>query len=146
MKPMKTSDLRVRLRACGRSPLQGGKGRHGWVLTFEPLDGQLIEPLMGWTSSRDPLRGLELNFSTREQALAFAHHQGWQVEEVPAHHAKRPTQTYADHFRLDWELLNDFDVAGWPVEATPKGNVIPFPSRQRALPRVASDRPLPLSA
>lgn len=146
MKPIETSDLRVRLRARGRSPLQAGKRRDRWALTFEPLDGVFIEPLMGWTSARDPLRGLKLTFSTREQALAFARRQGWPVDEVPAHEAKRPRQTYADHFRLDWALLNHFDVAGWPLEATPKDNVIPFTPRRTGPRRDGADRPLSLSA
>lgn len=37
---------------------------------------QWVNPLMGWTSSRDPLADMTLRFDSLEAALAFAHQAG----------------------------------------------------------------------
>jgi hypothetical protein len=147
---MKTSDFRVRLQARGCSPLQGGQAPVRWVLTVEPLHRLFIEPLMGWTGSRDPVRGLELTFSDPEQARPFARRQGWEVEQVPVHQPKRPTRTYADDFRWDLDLLDHFDIMGCPAEAAqarePASNVVAVTPRQPPSQAAGPDLSLPLSA
>jgi ETC complex I subunit conserved region len=62
-----------------RSPMQSGLARlHEWVLEFAPWSAAEIEPLMGWTSSRDPFASIpRLRFPDRESAIAFAERHGW---------------------------------------------------------------------
>ena len=41
-----------------------------WRLAFERRNPPFIDPLMGWTGSRDPLSQLELTFPTLEDAVS----------------------------------------------------------------------------
>jgi hypothetical protein len=76
--------------------------RRKWILEFEPWIARELEPLMGWTSSRDPFSPTpRLRFPDRQSAIKFAERRGWQyaVEDPPA---RRPNpKSYADRFRYD---------------------------------------------
>jgi hypothetical protein len=49
-----------------------------WVLEFERWERKEVEPLMGWTSSRDPFTSLyRLRFPDRQSAIEFAERHGW---------------------------------------------------------------------
>ena len=55
-----------------------------WVLDFEPWDRREIEPLMGWTSTRDPLNSFyQLHFPDVQSALDYAKRQGWKCIVQP---------------------------------------------------------------
>lgn len=62
-------------RPC-RSAVSAGPGRPGWRLEFEPRRAPFLDPLMGWTGSRDPLRQIALTFPTLDAALSYADRQG----------------------------------------------------------------------
>jgi len=42
-----------------------------WRLEYEPEQPQVIEPLMGWTSSGDMKRQVTLYFETKEEAVDY---------------------------------------------------------------------------
>jgi osmotically-inducible protein OsmY len=68
----------VRIYVPARSPMQSGRRRCKWVLEFEPSRPKIIEPLMGWTSSEDPLETISrLQFADRQSAIDFALRHGW---------------------------------------------------------------------
>ncbi|UCI10569.1 ETC complex I subunit [Mesorhizobium sp. B1-1-8] len=48
----------------------------GWRLVFERRTAPFIEPLMGYTGSRDTLSQIDLNFPTLESAVRYAERQG----------------------------------------------------------------------
>jgi hypothetical protein len=51
---------------------QGGRARRGeWRLRFRPREKPVVDPLMGWTGSRDPLTQVELRFADREAAVRY---------------------------------------------------------------------------
>jgi len=62
------------LISCRRLPVTtAGRARtHRWVLSFARRSAPEIEPLMGWTAGDDPLAGLEIDFETKEEAIAYA--------------------------------------------------------------------------
>ena len=62
-------------RPC-RSPMSSGPGAFEWRLEFEPRSAPFLDPLMGWTGGRDPLRQVALSFPTLDAALAYAERQG----------------------------------------------------------------------
>jgi len=65
-----------------KSATQNGyNGSDKWVLKFF-VDDRWYNPLMGWTSSRDPLVDLStiLRFDTKETAVAYAEEQGYDYE------------------------------------------------------------------
>ena len=56
--------------------MSSGPARPGWQLEFEPRCPPLLDPLMGWTGSRDPLCQVTLTFPTLDAALSYADRQG----------------------------------------------------------------------
>jgi hypothetical protein len=98
-----------------RSPMQGGLARlHEWVLEFAPWNAAEIEPLMGWTSSRDPFASIpRLRFPDRESAIAFAERHGWRylARDPPARRV-RP-KSYADNFKYNLGSLVTDARPGW---------------------------------
>ncbi|MCB1463767.1 MAG: ETC complex I subunit [Nitratireductor sp.] len=59
-----------------RSVMTSRPAREGWRLVFEPRSPSFIEPLMGYTGSKDTLKQVELRFSTKEAAIRYAQRQG----------------------------------------------------------------------
>src|SRR5579863_9432642 len=71
---------RVVIYKPAKSAMTSGARRKSWLLEFEPRSGLFIEPLMGWTGSSDPLAHMQLGFTSREAAIAYAEHQGLEYE------------------------------------------------------------------
>lgn len=60
--------------------LQSGGGTdHQWQITWKHQK-RWSNPLMGWTSSSDPMSHVKLDFNTKEEAIQFAEKQGWTYE------------------------------------------------------------------
>lgn len=83
-----------------RSVMQAGTAntRH-WVLEPRPRAALEIEPLMGWTASRDTLQQVRLTFPDRERAVVFARRQGWTPVVREPHEPRFRPKRYADNFR-----------------------------------------------
>jgi hypothetical protein len=81
--------------------MQSGPARtKDWVLEYEPETAREIDPLMGWTSSRDMRSQLRLTFATKEEAIAYAERNGipYRLAEPKARAAVR--KSYAENFRF----------------------------------------------
>ena len=94
--------MQVRIYQPPKTAMQSGQaGTKGWVLEFEPAAPRQVEPLMGWTSSRDTRAQLRLRFDSEEEAVAYARKHGlmFSVERV-REKTLRP-KAYADNFRYD---------------------------------------------
>ena len=85
--------------------MQSGTAKTGhWVLEFEPESPRRIDPLMGYTTSRDMKSQVRLSFGTCEEAVAYAQKEGiaYRVEEPKQ--AKRRQISYAENFRYDRKI------------------------------------------
>lgn len=102
----------VHIHQPSSTPLQGGLGRCAWVIEFEPQQVPTSEPLMDWTSSRDPLQQVRLTFPSRDQAVAFAERQGWRYTVSEPHGRKLRPRPYAANFRRPWTLTEEGLGAG----------------------------------
>jgi hypothetical protein len=94
--------VRARIYQPPKNAMQSGRGNtRQWVLEHEPAAPRRPDPLMGWASTDDTLSQVQLEFETREQAVAYAEKHGidYQVFE-PAPTALKP-KSYADNFRYD---------------------------------------------
>ncbi|WP_176478507.1 MULTISPECIES: ETC complex I subunit [unclassified Mesorhizobium] len=70
-------DAVARIFKPSRAATTSGTARtRGWRLVFERCNAPFIEPLMGYTGSRDTLTQVELNFPTLEAAVRYAERQG----------------------------------------------------------------------
>ncbi|PSC73174.1 NADH dehydrogenase [ubiquinone] iron-sulfur mitochondrial [Micractinium conductrix] len=80
-------------------------GGPAWKIQHENK-GKWINPLMGWTSTADPLEnvGRQLYFSSKEEAVTYAEKNGWEYEIEEYHNANkaRPKRYigYGDNFSV----------------------------------------------
>jgi ETC complex I subunit conserved region len=92
--------IMARIYRPSRTATQSGNARARlWVLEFEPAAPRQIDPLMGWTSSRDMKSQVRLKFASKEEAVAYASKNGlnYRIEE-PAR-VPRKILSYSDNFK-----------------------------------------------
>jgi len=77
----------------------GSARLRGWYLKF-PNQERWSNPVMGWTSSADPMTSVKLTFDTKEQAIAFAEKKGlaYNVKERTPRARKYGKNYYAHNF------------------------------------------------
>ena len=85
-----------------RSQMQAGRGKtHKWVLEFVREGQRSTDPLMGWTSIDDTAGQVQLEFDTREQAIAYARREGLTFQVQESREPKRLVKSYAENFAAD---------------------------------------------
>lgn len=57
----------------------GDRYANQWLLKWKP-SARWYNPLMGWSSSADPMSTIELNFNSAQDAVEFAKSNGWKYE------------------------------------------------------------------
>ncbi|XP_065059817.1 NADH dehydrogenase [ubiquinone] iron-sulfur protein 4, mitochondrial-like [Rhopilema esculentum] len=71
---------KVIITVPARTAMQSGTfNTRKWTMEFDTQE-RWENPLMGWGSTADPLSNMELQFDTRESAIAYAETQGWKYE------------------------------------------------------------------
>ncbi len=90
--------MKVRIFKPAKTAMQSGEANtREWVIESEPAPKEL-DPLMGWTGSRNTMEQIRLEFPTLDEAKAHAERNGWQYTvELPKVRAIRP-KAYADNF------------------------------------------------
>ncbi len=65
--------MKAKIYRPARTAMQSGtaKTKH-WLLVFESDDRKFIDPVMGWTGSKDTNQQLRLSFPTLTSALEYA--------------------------------------------------------------------------
>jgi len=67
----------ARIYKPAKSAMTSGQGNtKTWVLDYAPEDQKRIDPLMGWTGSRDMRGQVHLRFETKEAAIDYAERHG----------------------------------------------------------------------
>ncbi|KAE8738315.1 hypothetical protein FOCC_FOCC016215 [Frankliniella occidentalis] len=74
----------VRICKPARNSMQSGSANtHHWEMEFESRE-RWENPLMGWSSTADPLSNLKVSFASEAEAIEFCEKNGWQwFIEVP---------------------------------------------------------------
>ena len=94
--------MRARIYQPARNAMQSGRARtRFWVLEYEPEKPREIDPLMGWTSSSDMRQQVQLEFATREEAVAYAERHAIPHQVFEPHRPAAKAKSYADNFRFD---------------------------------------------
>lgn len=91
----------ARIYKPARTAMQSGPARtKDWVLEHEASQPREIDPLMGWTSSRETSTQIRLEFESKEEAIAYAERNGiaYRLSEPAARKIQR--RTYADNFKF----------------------------------------------
>lgn len=72
----------------------GAKFSDQWQIYWKNSE-RWSNPLMGWTSTADPMSNVKLNFDTKEDAIAFASQNGWKFElRLPTDKSTVPAGSY----------------------------------------------------
>jgi hypothetical protein len=91
----------ARIYKPAQTAMQSGPARaKEWVLEYEPEAPREIDPLMGWTSSRDMKAQIRLSFDTKEEAIAYAERSGIPYRLTEPKSRQPVRKTYADNFRF----------------------------------------------
>jgi len=121
--PLETFERRARVyspaRTASQQGLGGTAGGYGggpsWRVEFDAR-AKWTNPLMGWTSTADPLENVgalgSMVFYTKEEAVAFCRRQGWRVDAVEEPNSPRPDRqrrfaSYGDNFSTRRKGLPD---------------------------------------
>ena len=89
----------ARIYSPARSATTSGAAKSGrWILEYERESPRTVEPLMGYTSSRDMLSQVKLNFATQEEAVEYAEREGIPYRVVAAKAPRKHKRSYADNF------------------------------------------------
>ena len=84
-----------------KTAMQSGVARTDeWVLEREPATPREIDPLMGWTSSRDTVAQVILTFATKEEAVAYAERNGIAYAISEPQVRKPIRKSYSDNFKF----------------------------------------------
>jgi len=95
-----TSQVRIYRQA--KTAMQSGRANTlRWVVEFEPESRREVEPLMGWTSSRDTREQVRLYFDSEAEAVAYAERNGLMYTLERPHEREVRPKVYADNFRSD---------------------------------------------
>ena len=88
--------MQVRIYKPAKTAMQSGqRNTKEWLLESEPAPKE-IDPLMGWTASRDTMQQVQLLFATLDEAKAHAEKNGWQYTvETPHERTIRPPKRAA---------------------------------------------------
>src|ERR1700709_1033490 len=91
--------MTARIFKPAKNAMQSGRAKtREWQLDYEPEQPRAIEPLMGWTSSGDMKKQLNIRFHTKGEAVAYCERERmpYQVTE-PKPRARRQA-AYAGNF------------------------------------------------
>jgi hypothetical protein len=94
--------MAARIYRPAPNAMQSGRGNSKqWVLVHEQSTPREIEPLMGYTASRDTRTQVKLRFETLEDAMAYAERNGIAYTVQPEHKPTPKRSSYPDNFRSD---------------------------------------------
>ena len=90
----------ARIFKPARTAMQSGTARtKEWVLEFAPSSPRELDPLMGWSGSRDMRQQVLLEFDTKEEAIAYAEREGLPFRVCEPEPRRTIRRSYADNFK-----------------------------------------------
>ncbi len=91
----------ARIFKPAKTAMQSGIARtEEWVLQNDRSDSREIDPLMGYTSSRDTSGQQSLSFATREEAVAYAERNGIAYTVAEPQVRKPVRKSYSENFKF----------------------------------------------
>ncbi len=91
----------ARIFRPAKTAMQSGEARtKDWVLEFEPETPREIDPLMGWTGSRDMKAQIHLQFDSKDEAIAYATRNGIAYTVLEPKPRKAIRKSYAENFKF----------------------------------------------
>ena len=93
--------MSARIYQPSRNAMQSGLAQTKyWVLEYEPQSRRRIDPLMGWTGSRDMDSQIQLKFDSKEDAVAYARRNGIAFRVIEPKRRGPSPKSYGDNFKF----------------------------------------------
>ena len=90
--------MTIKIYKPSKTAMQSGnRNTKNWVLEFDTLNTG-INPLMGWESSKDTMSEVKLQFSSKDQAIAYAKKNNIDYKVIEPQKQKIIKKSYADNF------------------------------------------------
>lgn len=90
--------MQARIYQTIKPPTQSGLMIKKWVIDFLH-DKKSFDEVMGWSSSKDTMPQIELEFDSLEDAISYASSKGWKTEIIKKNDKKkRIKKSYSDNF------------------------------------------------
>jgi NADH dehydrogenase (ubiquinone) Fe-S protein 4 len=86
------------------SMTSGTAGMEGWAFEFEHT-GHWYNPLMGYTSTSDPVGTLRMTFATQQDAINFAQKQGLSYSVEPSHPRRKFIKSFEGNFKFKYASI-----------------------------------------
>jgi hypothetical protein len=91
--------MTARIYRPAKTAMQSGQAKtKEWALDYEPDEPSQVEPLMGWTSSSDMKQQVQLQFESKEEAVAYCERHGIAYRLFEPKQPARRGLSYADNF------------------------------------------------
>ena len=91
--------MTARIYKPARTAMQSGTAKtKEWMLDYEPEQPRAVEPLMGWTSTSDMKQEVQLNFDTKEEAVAYCERNAIPHQVFETTPPVRQKISYSDNF------------------------------------------------
>ncbi|XP_002736684.1 NADH dehydrogenase [ubiquinone] iron-sulfur protein 4, mitochondrial-like [Saccoglossus kowalevskii] len=91
----------VRIFVPTKNAMQSGThNTRNWRIEFDTRE-RWENPLIGWSSSADPLSNLSVPFKSKEAAIKFAEKNGWRYEVEEKHERTPKVKSYGANFSWD---------------------------------------------
>lgn len=88
----------VRIYKPAKTAMQSGiRQTKLWKIDFDVIE-KWENPMMGWTTSADPLQAMQIKFESKEDAMAYCSRQGWQYVVDEPNETLLKKKSYADNF------------------------------------------------
>ena len=92
---------KVRIYQPAKTAMQSGRAKsRQWILEFEPGAAQRPDALMGWSGNGDTSGQVRLQFSTEQEAVAYAERAGLDYDVAAPRQRKTRAKSYADNFKF----------------------------------------------
>ncbi|CDQ93946.1 unnamed protein product, partial [Oncorhynchus mykiss] len=92
---------KVHIFVPARTAMQSGAhGTKKWKIDFDTRE-RWENPLMGWASTGDPMSNVNLTFTSKDDAVAFAEKNGWSYDITEKMEKKPRAKSYGANFSWD---------------------------------------------
>ena len=82
-----------------KTAMQSGlEQTRNWKLKFDVL-GKFENPLIGWTSSADPVQALRMKFDSKSSAIKFCERNGWNYKVQEPLQREWKLKSYAENYK-----------------------------------------------
>ncbi len=92
--------MKAKIYKPSKTAMQSGRSKYNkWVLKFSDQKNQHKDTMMGWNGGSSTVSQIELQFSSKEEAVNYAKKNSIDYEVLETSERKVINKSYADNFK-----------------------------------------------